>query len=224
MTFPNIKPSGYVQGETLPPQHMTDATKYISQALDGHGGGTYEPSSPLIINGAGIRSTVAPVADAALANKAYVDQQNKATYAMLYFNAGAYALGSLMSVSPVSSYSLGSAWSLISDVLTFPSPGHYMVAVTAWADVDLGQGSGNGDIRIHSTDSLTTYEGLATAGVGSNANRVRIIGHTVINVSSVSSQKLRFRAGSTLVTIRNLEFASRQANYNRIIVTRLGGV
>ena len=54
MTFPKYKPSGWSKGQVIPAAALNQWDTQFTQALDGGAGGTFNPSSALIIGGAGI--------------------------------------------------------------------------------------------------------------------------------------------------------------------------
>lgn len=64
MTFPRIRAPGmWALGSVIAPSEMEALDRDQSQALDGTGGGTYAPSTPLVIGGAGGHFTGPLIAD-----------------------------------------------------------------------------------------------------------------------------------------------------------------
>lgn len=79
MTFARVKPGSWATGEKLSSPQQNQLDLNVSRALDGYAGGTYTPSDPLIINGDGLQTSVAPATGNAVANKTYVDAEVAAT-------------------------------------------------------------------------------------------------------------------------------------------------
>lgn len=73
MTFTPPKPGGFVEAERLLHTQVNSLNTDHPFALDGRDGGEYAPSAPLVVNGAGIETSVVPTTSNDVANKAYVD-------------------------------------------------------------------------------------------------------------------------------------------------------
>ncbi len=74
MTFDPLKSGSFAHGERFMPPHANRLNVDLPNALDGAGGGTYAPASPLAVNGSGLRSTVVPSHDQSLVPRAYKRQ------------------------------------------------------------------------------------------------------------------------------------------------------
>lgn len=57
MTLVNPKPAGYAFGEKLPSAHVNSVWSQLVYAIDGNAGGTYAPSSAIVIGGSGLQVT-----------------------------------------------------------------------------------------------------------------------------------------------------------------------
>lgn len=55
MTLTNPKPLGWAYGEILTSAQANSIGTQLPYALDGNGGGTYEPSAPIIVGGSGLQ-------------------------------------------------------------------------------------------------------------------------------------------------------------------------
>src|SRR5690606_16371803 len=72
MTFTRAKPGGWQAGERLTSGQANHIDEQLAKAIDGNAGGSYAPSSPILIGGAGIR-VPAPSHVDQVTPKAYVD-------------------------------------------------------------------------------------------------------------------------------------------------------
>src|SRR5690606_24096154 len=72
MTFTRAKPGGWQAGERLTSGQANHIDEQLPKAIDGNAGGSYAPSSPILIGGAGIRGPAPSHADQ-VTPKAYVD-------------------------------------------------------------------------------------------------------------------------------------------------------